>query len=69
MEITSAGEADPRLLSALYGGILAVVFVLLALLSKIPLIGPIFFCFNFLLSLAAYFVVGYCGVLVVLLSK
>jgi hypothetical protein len=45
--------------SALFAGILAAAFVVLALLSKIPLVGPVFFCLNFLLSLAAYFAVGY----------
>ncbi|MGN6809998.1 MAG: hypothetical protein ACTHMP_03920 [Thermomicrobiales bacterium] len=45
--------------SAMYAGGFAVIYFVLSLLSKIPIVGLLFFCLNGLLCLAVYFGIAY----------
>lgn len=45
--------------SVTYAAMAAVAFIAIELLSKIPLVGVLFFCVNGLLSLAAFFAIAY----------
>lgn len=45
--------------AAMYAGGAAVIFFILFLISKVPILGIFVLCLNFLLSLAAFFLIAY----------
>lgn len=46
-------------LSLVNAGIFAGAYFIIDVLSKIPIVGVVFFCLNALLSLAAFFAIAY----------